>query len=329
MRAKLSKVYKALSGRDGQLVNFSAGGNPVVRTFVKPKENRTIYQTQIRDIFSQCSAAFTNLTDQQRLAWELTASEMQKTNSLNQSYNQGAKALFVSVNSYRLMVGFEITYDAPPVSLVTTIFSNVSMLYDSGSWSIQADVINDSDTVFVEISPVITSNQRHPKEKEYTLIGTEPAMSYGFCDNHVFTWGRAVENIKNALPTDQPCKVGLKLTPLNSAFLVGTPQYFIIDTTISAPDTATISGYLSNAYNEWEAEGGYLIIRNQITSETVQEIHLSEGQATFETIPLSAGTYQIDIFTTDNYRGLPGIISDLVLSPPTAITDIECYIETL
>lgn len=328
MRVKLSEPYKSVSGRSGNLVNFSANGNPVIRSFVKPKETRTIYQTSMRDFFSASSSAFNTLTNEQRLEWEIAAAEIQKQNELGQQYSPDAKALFVSVNTYRLLYGLSITATAPSTTIVNACSDLSTLQFDGTNWLL--DTVRDDTPGYLlcELTQPLTSLQKKPREKDYILPCITMNLSMVLIDAPNTRWADNTSDMRIILDPAGGQRVGCRLTYLNSDFVKGESFTKIIATESIVPQTASISGYMTNAYAEWEAEGGFIIIRDQNTLETVQEIHPGESQSTFETMQLPAGTYRIELTTTDNYRGNPNIIGDLVLTPPDPIVNVELFLES-
>ena len=220
MKAILNQPYKALSGRDDTLVNMKLYGNPVVRSFVTPKNPRSEYQQDIRAYFTAASQGFSLITNSQRDGWKTFAALLTRTNSLGQSYAVSDKALFVEVNVYRQMAGQAITQDAPPITGSGTVISIDYFEFDTPNCEIAITSNDVGGFYVVEMTPQLPGLQKKAGKSDYSLMflnmsanivprtGTRTVISAPAGDfKHAYTVGD---------------RVYVKVTPLGTGYVPGT-----------------------------------------------------------------------------------------------------------
>lgn len=327
MRVKLSSTYKAVSGKAGSIVNFQSGGNPVARKFVNPVNKNTEFQQLIRTKLGQVSAAFRELTDEQRANWENVAIQISRNNSLGQKYSFNAKSLFVHINTYRVLFGQFMT-TTPPTITVTNGISDISTLYfDGNNWNLIITAEAEVVVYMIEATPILPGLQLQPKEKQYTLITTDPVNAIVGSQGNTTLWSMNLIDVKNTYPIENGHRLGIRISILNEDYLKIGEYSKVIVTENQEPSSSTISGTIGQFVDDWINDGGQITVRNQTTGDVIQTITMEVGNPTYVTEQLPAGTYRIELNTTDFYHPVPDMIGDLGLNPPTNLTGIDFYID--
>lgn len=172
-KVTLRSPYQTWRGKDqkeGGNVLYPIDGRMVVRPNVIPNNPNSILQSFTRQNFTTVTQAYSNLSDVEAAAWETTAQNYLKTDEDGLSYKPGGKALFTSVNWYRLLDGQAISNVAPQVSGPVTIISNPTLTLNATENQFVFDSSTADGFVILEASPALSGNNRKAREIEYRFV---------------------------------------------------------------------------------------------------------------------------------------------------------------
>ena len=140
-----------------------------VRTRATPVNPSSDAQATVRARLSQNAIAWKALTDAQRAGWESLGSQMQRTDSLGQSYTLNGFAAYCSVNNNKLAVGDAVVSDAPaieaPVNIVT---ATVTLSASAFTIAYTATPLGTGTRLLIYASP--QRNAGRSFEADYRLI---------------------------------------------------------------------------------------------------------------------------------------------------------------
>lgn len=106
----------AASGKVGSVVASHNSGGQYLRSRVTPTNTNTSFQQEVRNAIRTLSPQYaTTLTDDERLAWEVYAENVTRTNRLGDGIKISGISTFVSFNAPRIQAGLTIITAAPTV----------------------------------------------------------------------------------------------------------------------------------------------------------------------------------------------------------------------
>jgi hypothetical protein len=136
---KLAAHLENISGKVGTGVYAKNRGGLYLRNKVTPANPNTSYQQTARAYLTLASAAWKNLTDAKRLAWEALALQIKAVNRVGIEYARSGFSVFVSCYCNAKWIGASPLSDAPALILGATLLT--------------LTVTNDGDSIGVAFTP--------------------------------------------------------------------------------------------------------------------------------------------------------------------------------
>lgn len=158
-----------ITGGSGKLKGHVALKNNVVRVKVSPANPQTSRQIQQRARLSVRSGAWSSLTEEERLAWEVAASSgtYNLTDPLGNKIKPSGKGLYVQLNLNLATIGAAaITTPPVPSAAPVIVFDSVA-LQDDNTFSIAyTGTLGSGHTFVFTASPQVTAGQmKTPKSR--------------------------------------------------------------------------------------------------------------------------------------------------------------------
>lgn len=167
--------------RSGSLQGVTSSRNTYgqyVRTRAMPTNPNTTYQSQQRARFGDLAAGWSGLTDAQRAGWRSLGQQIQRTDSLGQTYTLSGMQAYIAVNANNLDAGNSVVSDAParidPVGLltmtVTTAGGTLSAAYT-------ATPLGAGKKLFIYASPQRSSGRNYEGDLRLIHVSAAAAAS--------------------------------------------------------------------------------------------------------------------------------------------------------
>ncbi len=128
MKAKTSPLFDDLSGKAGSIVAARNKGGLYVKPRRIPRNPRTRAQMSTRGILSSNSKAWETLTQLQRDAWNIAATNYQGSKNFGENVKLSGINAFVKFNNNLSMIG-QPPINEPPVIPEFPIFNIASVIY--------------------------------------------------------------------------------------------------------------------------------------------------------------------------------------------------------
>ena len=163
--------------RSGSLAGQTSSRNrfgQYVRSRATPVNPNTPFQAVVRARLALNAAAWRALTDVQREGWVALGLQMNRTDSLGQSYNLTGFAAYCSVNNNNLAAGNAVVSAAPALTTPTALTS-ATLTLTSAAFSIAYTVtpLPAGARLFVYTSPQRAAGRNF--ESDYRLIAVSAA----------------------------------------------------------------------------------------------------------------------------------------------------------
>lgn len=147
-----------------------------VRTRATPVNPNSGSQATVRARMGANAIAWRSLTDAQRAGWESLGSQMQRTDSLGQSYTLNGFAAYCSVNNNRSAAGDAVVDDAPAMEAPLNVVTVTLTLTDAAfSVAYTATPLEADTKLFIHASPQRNAGRSY--ESDYRLIAVTAAAA--------------------------------------------------------------------------------------------------------------------------------------------------------
>ena len=146
------------------------------RSRAMPINPNSDYQGAVRNRLAANSAAWRDLTDNQRAGWESLGAQMVRSDSLGQQYTLTGFQAYCSVNNNKAAAGDAIVSDAPalaaPVGLLT---ATITLTNAAFSVAYTATPLSAGNRLFIFASPQRNAGRSY--EGDYRLIAVTAAAA--------------------------------------------------------------------------------------------------------------------------------------------------------
>lgn len=149
-------------GKLGGHVFTKTRSGATMRTKVTPVNPQSTAQASARSRLGGNSQAWANLTEAQRIAWNVKATEITKTNIFGDSYSPTGKNYFTSVNNNLLLIGEPAIVDAPTnIELPFIVSMSLVATANTNSLAITVDFSGEKDnsTLVVESTAMFSAGK--------------------------------------------------------------------------------------------------------------------------------------------------------------------------
>lgn len=146
------------------------------RTRATPVNPNSSFQAVVRARLSQNAAAWRALTDVQRAGWTALGLQMNRTDSLGQTYNLTGFGAYCSVNNNNLAAGNAVVAAAPTFATPTAL-TTVTLTLTNAAFSVAYTVtpLPAGARLFFYASPQRAAGRNF--EADYRLIGVTAAAA--------------------------------------------------------------------------------------------------------------------------------------------------------
>ncbi len=178
----LNPPFKTFRGRtsteDGQVL-YPFFFRDVSRTFANPRNDRTTYQTAIRNLFTLLTQLYSTVSDSQNEGWKTLAASLGYKDKDGNKVTVTPKAAFIQVNFWRVIAGQTTSLTAPVYASVPGLlgFSNLKRTAADNGWQFTYSWNGANATLAAKNTNVLPGLRRQPVPSSYRFSTTGPADS--------------------------------------------------------------------------------------------------------------------------------------------------------
>ena len=226
MKVKLNSLLDDASGKFGDRVFARNPSGLYLREHVDPSQPNSDRQMSVRDRFSQFTARWGTITEDQRVGWNGLAALVTKTGKYGDLYNPTGHRIYIALNQTRAEFAHPILDDAPAAIEPTIPLAGfVPTVHVTAAPAVELKLGATVDPLGTDLLIFATEPMSPGRsmvgEGMYRLVGT--ALSADLLNADLGTF----YDDKFGIPAGG-VKVGVRVIPVSASGFQGTPQESLI-----------------------------------------------------------------------------------------------------
>lgn len=175
MKITLQQPFLTARGRDSPIagnVLYPVDGRMFSRKFVQPGNPNSLAQQAVRNNLTAASQAYSDISGSENDAWAALSAALPRVDKDGLNYDIGAKAMYVAVNSLRLLDGQAVENAAPPAITQLAPSDITSVEFTAGAPDV-VDVTfphaNDDGFFLLELTRPLPGVRRQPRDSDLVI----------------------------------------------------------------------------------------------------------------------------------------------------------------
>ncbi|WP_394795952.1 hypothetical protein [Armatimonas sp.] len=226
MKVKLNSLLDDASGKFGDRVFARNPSGLYLREHVDPSQPNSDRQMSVRDRFSQFTARWGTITEDQRVGWNSLAALITKTGKYGDLYNPTGHRIYIALNQTRAEFGMATLDDAPlGIEPTTPVVGFAPTVNVTAAPAVELKLGATADPLGTELLVFATEPMSPGRsmvgEGMYRLVGTAQSADVLNADIG------ALYDDKFGIPAGG-VKVGVRVIPVSASGFQGTPQESLV-----------------------------------------------------------------------------------------------------